>query len=95
MQIQLPTDLARNKEINSTMKTVEETFAAHRAQISELREQDATFGQICIDYDCLSQLVSGHHAEPHLKNIFSSLAALEEEIRGYLEAQTHSGREPK
>lgn len=77
------------------MNSVEETFAAHRAQIKELREKDATFGQICLDYDCLSRLVSRHHAEQHLKNILSSLTALEEEIRGYLATRTPPGQNPK
>ena len=69
------------------MGHVEENFASHRAQLKALREKDATFGQICLDYNCLSRLVSGHRADRNLKNILSSLAALEEEIRGYLETQ--------
>ena len=77
------------------MGHVEENFASHRAQIKELREKDDTFGQICRDYDYLSRLVSGQHANQYLKNIHTSLAALEEEIRGYLAAQMSRGSEPK
>ncbi|WP_170425254.1 hypothetical protein [Ruegeria arenilitoris] len=77
------------------MGTVEEAFDAHRSQIKELREKDETFRQICCDYECLSTLLSGHHAEQQLKHVLSSLTGLEEEIRSYLIAQKSRGHEPK
>ncbi|SLN61990.1 hypothetical protein ROA7450_03235 [Roseovarius albus] len=77
------------------MGRTEEVFSSHRSLIEELRQADATFEEICHDYDHLSHLVSAIPTDARYMSILSSVAALEEEIRGYLEKHKRSEQDPK
>ena len=74
------------------MNLLAQMFPGHSVHIARLRSIDATFAEICRDYDALIGLLPRNAADPVLHDIRESLSGLEQEIRLYLHATADMSR---